>query len=256
MERKVEELTGILTKTIAGWPAIECITVDPRADFPAYDPNFALVIDVYHKGRIPEPETRQGAFGNPGAFETATSRSKDRFFLEEIPIRIEYKDVRFIEKLVNKPLLNLRIIKNSGTYPFYRLQKNRVIHDSNGWIGGMRTTLETMPSSVWDALFDSFCTKMEHYLSDMGAAVFSADRYFLLVSQAGFMRYAAAGAFMANRRFEPSHRDIETQLRSLPKIPEGFWPLWEGLLAMETARDRQKRFENARTLARLVLSLK
>jgi hypothetical protein len=111
------------------------------------------------------------------------------------------------------------------------------------------------PLDAWEALRDSFSAKMEHYLADMGAASFSGDKFFLLLSDAGFLRYAAASIFMVNRQFEPSHRDIEEKLRALPCIPEGFWPAWDAMLHTEKEISSQKRFEIARVLASAVFSV-
>jgi len=254
MKYKVEELTNFLKDTISGWNGVECITVDPRSDSFAFDPYFALVIDVYYRGKIPSSEKRRKAFGDPGDFETAAGKTKDRFFLDELPIRIEYKDIRSMNKLVSKPMQNLKILKNSGTYSFYRLKKNKVIFSSTDWIATTRTALDNFPESAWVALRDSFLSKMEHFLADMGGASFSGDKFFLLLSEAGFMRFAAASIFMANRRFEPSHRDIEDHLRGLDSIPEGFWNAWDALLQKTGDIPALKRFEIARVLAGSVLS--
>ncbi|HWP69155.1 MAG TPA: hypothetical protein VN437_07625, partial [Rectinemataceae bacterium] len=108
--------------------------------------------------------------------------------------------------------------------------------------------------SAWEALLDNFSAKMEHFLADIGAASSSGDKFFLLLSEAGFMRFAAASLFMANRQFEPSHRDIEDHLRNLDSIPEGFWAAWDALLQKEVEIPALKRFEIARVLAGSVLS--
>jgi hypothetical protein len=256
MEPKVEALTNFLKDTISGWSNVECITTDPRSEIFAYDPYFALVIDVYCSGKVPSSERRRDAFGDPGDFETAAGRTKDRFFLQEMPIRIEYKNIGVMNKLVARPTHHLKLLKNSGTYPFYRLKNNNVIFDASGWIGNVRGKLDNFPEEAWEALRDNFSAKMEHYLSDMGGASFSGDKFFLLLSESGFMRYAAASVFMVNRRFEPSHRDLEEHLRGLPVMPEGFWPIWDALLQKEREIPAEKRFEIARVLARSVLLLR
>ena len=173
-------------------------------------------------GKVPSSAFRRDAFGDPGAFETAAGRTKDRFFLQEMPIRIEYKDVGSMNNLVAKPMEHLKLLKNSGTYSFFRLKNNKVIYKASEWIEETRLNLENFPDTAWEALLDSFSAKMEHYLSDMGAASFSGDKFFLLLSEAGFLRYAAASLFMVNKQFEPSHRDIEEHLHGLSSVPEGF----------------------------------
>ena len=255
MNHKVESLVEFLKDTLAGWASVECITVDPRSEIYDLDPYFALVIDVYFRTSVPLAQARRAAFGDPGDFETAASGTKDRFFLEELPIRIEYKEIEAIERLLDRPVQNLKLLKNTGTYAFYRLESNRVIFDATGWIRMAREKLSALPDEAWTALGDSFRSKMEHYLSDMGAASFSGDRYFLLLSEAGFLRYAAASIFMENRKFEPSHRDIDDQLRELVLVPEGFWQAWDAILQKEREIPAPKRFEIARILANSVYSL-
>jgi len=90
--------------------------------------------------------------------------------------------------------------------------------------------LEDFPQAAWLGLSTTFALKWEHYLSDLGAACVSEDGYFLLISQSGFMRYAAASVFMANKRFEPSHREIASQLTQLAYAPEDFLGCWRLLL--------------------------
>ncbi|HAP55558.1 MAG: DUF4037 domain-containing protein [Treponema sp.] len=255
MEPKVEALTNFLKTTISAWNHVECITVDPRSEIFAYDPYFALVIDVYCDGKVPPANRRRDAFGDPGDFETAAGRTKDRFFLQEMPIRIEYKNISMMNTLIGNPIRHLKLLKNSGTYPFYRLKNNNVIYDATGWITGVRKALDDFPDEAWEALRDNFSAKMEHYLSDMGAASFSGDKFFLLLSESGFLRFAAASVFMVNRRFEPSHRDYEAHLKKLPSVPEGFWAIWDALLQKEREIPPTKRFEFARVLAQSVLSL-
>jgi hypothetical protein len=208
MEHKVEALTNFLKETISGWSNVECITTDPRSEIFAYDPYFALVIDVYCSGKVPSSASRRDAFGDPGDFETAAGRTKDRFFLQEMPIRIEYKDIASMNKLVASPTRHLKLLKNSGTYPFYRIQHNKVIFDASGWLERIRLSLGEFPDTAWEALLDSFSAKMEHYLSDMGAASFSGDKFFLLLSEAGFLRYTAASIFMVNRLHTGPLRNI------------------------------------------------
>jgi hypothetical protein len=255
VNHRVESLVEFLKSTLSGWDSVECITVDPRSEIFDLDPYFALVIDVYFRTSVPSASARRAAFGDPGDFETAASETKDRFFLEELPIRVEYKEIEAIERLLEAPVRNLRILKNSGTYAFYRLEHNKIIFDASGWIGRAREKLSTFPTEAWAALGDSFRSKMEHFLSDMGAASFSGDKYFLLLSEAGFLRYAAASIFMENRKFEPSHRDIDDQLRELALVPEGFWQAWDSILQKEGEIPAPKRFEKARLLAKSVYSL-
>lgn len=255
MKYRIESATGFLTNVFSGWDSVECVTVDQRADARVDDPYFALVLDVYHRGPVPAPEARAIAFGSPSSFESAMGKSKDRFFLEDIPVRIEYKSVYRIDDLLDRPMDHLRVLKNSGTYPLFRLRHSRIMYTSSGWILQAREKLQSFPDDVWEALRESFSSKMEHYLEDLGTALVSGEAYFRLQSEAGFMRYAAAALFMANRKFEPSHRDMDSSLRSLSRLPADFIGPWTAFLADETACSSSRRHEIASLLAKSVQML-
>jgi hypothetical protein len=255
MKYRVESLTNFLRDTLSGWSGIECIAVDPRADVLSYDPYFALVIDVYHRNGVPRASERRKLFGDPGDFETAVGREKDRFFLKEVPIRIEYKNVLDIDRMLDSLLDQLAYLRNSGTYPLYRLKNARILLGAGGWIDQVRYRLDHLPDQLWEALRDSFQAKMEHSLSDIGDSVLSGDSFFNLVSCAGFVRYTAASLFMANRRFEPSHREIDASLRTLPRIPDDFLGPWETFIREDQGMKPAQKRELAELMARSVLSL-
>ena len=105
---------------------------------------------------------------------------------------------------------------------FYRLINSRVLYQKSEWLSEVRRDLGGLPASFWEGLRDAFLSKMEHYLADLGAASFSDDGYFYDVSLAGFIRYSAAALFTANKRFEPSHRYVSAQLRTLRSLPDDF----------------------------------
>jgi len=89
MRRKVERLANTLVSAIKRWEGVETVVLGEASEQEILDPYFALVVDVYYKGEIPESQERCQAFGDPGAFETADVQKKDRFFLEELPVRVE-----------------------------------------------------------------------------------------------------------------------------------------------------------------------
>lgn len=238
MKRKVERLASSITEAVSTWDSVECVTLGEHAESDILDPYFALVIDVYLRGSPPTAEERQAAFaeslGQPGAFESAVSRSKDRFFIDEIPVRVEYKNVDMLDDAIARSkgpdAEFVWVLKNSGTYMFYRLQYSKVLYKKSDWIDGARREIAELSPGFWEGLREACQSKMEHYLSDLGAASCSDDGYFYSVSLAGFVRYTAASLFMANKRLEPSHRDISEKLRSLPSLPPDFLERWDGLI--------------------------
>ena len=61
------------------------MTADPRSEAFAYDPYFALVIDVYYQGDFPGPEARRSAFGDPGDLKQPLISAKTGFFWTRCP---------------------------------------------------------------------------------------------------------------------------------------------------------------------------
>ena len=41
-------------------------------------------------------------FSNAGAFESSSATSKDRFLVDDTPIRVEYKDIARIDDILKK----------------------------------------------------------------------------------------------------------------------------------------------------------
>ena len=263
MKPKVERLASSIAGAISSWDAVECIALAEHSESDVLDPNFALVVDAYLRADPPRAEERQAAYaltlGQPGAFETSTSRSKDRFFIEGLPVRAEYKSVAVIDEVLARckdpDSQAVWILKNSGTYMFYRLQRSRVLFQKTSWIDTVRKDLGELPEAFWALLREADLSKMEHYLSDLGAATLSDDGYFYDVSLAGYIRYAAAAVFVANRRFEPSHRHVTMRLRELKRLPGDFLGRWETLLRPDIDISRSQKYEVAELLAKSVLAI-
>ncbi len=117
--------------------------------------------------------------------------------------------------------------------------------------------LDTFSISFSDPDFDesAYQLKMEHMLSDLGAAAQSDDEYFFDISSAGFIRYAAAVLFMINKKFEPSHRSVTSLLSTLKKTPEDFSGRWDSLVRYDPGISKAQRFEVAQLIARSILAM-
>jgi hypothetical protein len=264
MKRNAERIAESITSVVSSWKDVECVALGEHSEADVLDPHFALVIDVYLRGSPPPVEERKAAFagvvGQPGAFESSVDLSKDRFFIEGLPLRVEYKSVTMIDDAIARckgPDSTLVwIFKNSGTYMFYRLQSSRVLFSRSDWIGQARKDILSLPEVFWNGLRDAFTAKMEHYLADLGAASFGDDGYFYGVSMAGFTRYAAAAIFMANHSLEPSHRYVSARLRELKRLPDNFVGRWEMLLRPDSGISGAQKYEVADLIVRSVIALR
>lgn len=225
------------------------------SDTDTLDPYFALVLDVYCYASIPSSEERQALFENPGAFETSQTGDKDRFFIDELPIRLEYKKTRTIEDLVNNSFDSIWIYGGSGTYIIYRLVNGKKLYAKSDWLERMRGALAESPGEFWMRLRETHQLKLEHSLSDLGGAALKDDRFFYFVSLAGFMKACASALFALNRQWEPSDRHMTGALMDLPKLPDDFTGRWSTLMRTDGSVDPARRYQIAQLIARSVFSL-
>jgi hypothetical protein len=255
MKHKVESLTNRLTTIIASWPGVECILSCESRDIDTIDPYFALVLDVYCSGHIPDDPSRQAAFGDPGAFESSRGREKDRFFIDGIPVRVEYKRTSGIEELIDKRFDIMWVFRGAGTYMLYRLVNGHVLFKRSDWIDMVRAGLDDTPDDFWDRLVETHLYKMEHSLSDLGGAAYKDDRFFFYVSLSGFMKACAALLFARNRQWEPSDRNLTQVLLALPLLPEDFNGRWDSLIRTDGSLMPERKYQIAQLIARSMFAM-
>jgi hypothetical protein len=251
----VERFAGILS----GWPGVECITLNEAALADILDPYFALILDVFCSGPIPSAEERCQIYGDDvAAFESSGSNEKDRFLIGDIPVRLEYKFVNKAEELVNiadTKVDSLWLIKDSGTYGFYRLANGEIIFSRSNWIHDIRKRLENIGDEFWIKMREAVQSKMEHFLSGLGAASFQGDEFHYLIASAGFIKAVCLVLFCVNRRFEPSHRAYYNQVLELPKLPEAFPSNFNNFLRTDPGSTMERRFTLAKLIAISIVTL-
>jgi hypothetical protein len=271
MKFKTKLLVDRFASILSQWPGVECVSLNEAALPDTLDPYFALILDVYYSAPIPGSGERIGLYGEDvAAFETAGSvevsepagdynrECKDRFLIGNLPVRLEYKSTRMIEELVaitDTRLDSLWLIKNSGTYGFYRLAQGEVVFSRSGWIMEVRRRLENLGGEFWRLMRNAHESKMEHFLSDLGAAVIQKDEFFYLISAAGFIKSACLTLFCINRRFEPSHRAYHRQVLELPELSESFRAQFETFLSSGPEITMERKFSVAQLIARGIVAL-
>jgi len=251
----VERFAGILSE----WPGVECVTLNEAALPDTLDPYYALIMDVFFSSPVPEPRQRCEMYGSDvAAFESSGMNEKDRFLIGDIPVRMEYKSTEKVENLVSIADTNtdfLWLIKHLGTYSFYRLASGQTVFSRAGWIGGIRKRLEKLPEIFWTQVRGAAQSKMEHFLSDLGAASFQGDEFHYLVASAGFLKTACLCLFCINRRFEPSHRAYYKQVLELPILPERFSAKLENFFSGGPGASMDRRFGIAKLMAKGIVGL-
>jgi hypothetical protein len=221
------------------------------------DPYFAVILDVFYNGDIPEPDSRRRSYGDKlSAFETYGG--KDRFLIDDIPVHVEYKPMEMVNeriKIATEKLEYLWHIKDSGTYGLYRLCYAEVLFNRTGWIEDIRAKLQKLPIRFWNEVTASCRSKMEHYLADLGAALYQNDNFFFLVSSTGFIKFACMTLLALNRRFEPSHRLYYETVVKLPVLPSGFAAQFETFLSPANEVTMERKHQVAQLIAQGVSSI-
>ena len=259
MKYKTKLLVDRFASIVSQWPGVECVSLNEAALPDTLDPYFALILDIYYRDRIPGAKERQELYGDDlEVFETSGKESKDRFLIGDMPIRLEYKSVGMIEELVtiaDTRQESLWFIKDSGTYSFYRLSQGEIIFSRNDWIMSIRARLENLGNEFWQNMRIAHESKMEHFLSDLGAALIRGDDFFYLTSAAGFIKAACLTLFCVNKRFEPSHRAYYKQVLALKVLPDAFPSYFETFLRSDPEITMERKFSLAQLMARGIVSL-
>jgi hypothetical protein len=259
MKYKTKVLVDRLVAVLSRWPGVECVTLNEAALPDTLDPYFALILDVFYAEALPAPADRKNQYGNDiAAFETTNREQKDRFLAGDLPVRIEYKAVGQIEELVS--FLDIKrkslwLIKDSGTYGFYRLAQGEILFSRSGWINEIRNRLSQAEDEFWFRLREANQSKMEHFLSDLGAALIQEDDFYCLISSASFIKHACLTLFCLNRRFEPSHRAYYKQVRELAELPESFPAQLETFLREDPEITMERKYALAQLIARGIVTM-
>jgi len=258
MKYKTKQLVDRLTEIISSWKGVECITLNEAAFADILDPYFALILDVFYSAKIPGEDERCRLYGDDvAAFESAQGE-KDRFLIGDIPVRLEFKKTEKINEFVNIAYAkheSIWFIKDSGTYGFYRLANCDIIFSRSNWIHDVRKKLENINDNFWIEMRSTVQSKMEHFLSDLGAASFQGDKFHYLIASAGFIKTACLTLFCINKRFEPSHRAYFKQVCDLPILPDSFKAEFQTFLDNNNSDDLESRFYVAKLMAQKIVML-
>lgn len=259
MKYKTKLLVDRFTELLSSWEGVECVTLNEAAQPDTLDPYFALILDVFYSSPIPEVTERCRLYGDDVfAFESSGQNEKDRFLIGDIPVRFEYKKTEKIDEQVNIACdkhESLWFLRYSGTYVFYRLVNCEIVFSRSSWIHDVRKRLEHIGDRFWKETRSAVQSKMEHFLSDLGAACFQRDKFHYLIASAGFIKHACLTLFCVNKRFEPSHRAYYKQIRELPILPESFCAEFQAFLENESAADLDSRFSLAKLIGQKIVRL-
>ena len=253
MKQKVQRISTDLAERLSKWEQVDAITIMESAEEDLFSPYFFISLDVYYKGEIPLNEERHSVFSDAGAFETSSYGTKDRFFIEDIPVRIEFKNLDRINTILELNSGDIKAFRASSTYLFYRILNGKVLIQKNLWLDHIREKLHKLPDDFWDMMASASLATMEHYLIDMQASVMESDDYFFLISSSGFMKSFISLLFIINHEFEPPRRNIMEKLLQLPTLPEHFTGRFENLLSSDDEMTMERKSDIAELLAKSIV---
>ncbi len=253
MRQKVDRLSKDITERLKAIAGVEAITLHESAESDIDDPYFFLSLDIYYRGALPEPQDRQCFFEDAGGFESSEYTDKDRFFLEQLPVRLEYKHTQRIDHIIDNPEENLQVFRSNGTYMFYRIYYGSVLLKNTSWIENARARLEDLPENLWQKLREAFFSASEHHLTDLKSAVIRDDSLFYLISLSGLVRNVCSFLFAVNKRFEPSGRRLFEQTLKLETLPENFRGRFDSILREDKELPPSRKQEIAEKLVRSLI---
>jgi len=256
MIQKINQLVETLLRAVAPGPDVECVQRIPYhgGGMPG-SPLFCLKLDVFFRGAIPAFPERLAGLADLQFLETSLSKEKDRFFLDKMPIHLDYKEVALVDGelaglgLVGSPL------RQETTYGLFRLYHGIPVHSKSNWIKGVKSRLQSLPDEFWLFQGRNLSGRLEHLLSDLAAAVFNRDGLFFQIVLAGYLETLAELLFVLNRQFLCPPEEIQFQIDGLEILPTGFKGFFETLLREDSGSDRERRVALARHLAESVLAL-
>ncbi len=255
MKVKVRKVVDKIVEVLNKWDGVQAVVLQHFVEKDIYDPNFSITLDVFRDGDIPDRDIRANAF--PGAlyFESSRVKNKDRFILDDLPVRISYKNTERVDAVLAATGGDSWLSKERGTYLFHRIATGSLVWSRGEWINGILNKLDNLPDSFWTQWVESCHRRIDHFLSDLGAASFKEDALYFNLSLSGFMKSVIEVLFAVNHVFEPGPRDFTASLALLETLPEGFQANWGSLLRDDAELPSDRKREIAELLARGVFAL-
>ena len=250
---RAKDVHDHILELLSQWECVDAISLFHRGDDPN-EPYFSLTYDVFCKGRVPSREERKEAFSFAGAYESARHREKDRMFVDEHPVRIEYRSCEDVDELVGEAESGIAH-RSEDSYGFYRVLHGSKTFVRSEWLDETVRRVEELPQGYWASLRSLVSAKLEHSLADLRAAAVEDDQYFALVSQAGFLSHVSELIFAINMSFFPGERHVIEKLRELPSLPERFETFFMSLLRSDKELTVSRRAELATILTKAVFAL-
>ncbi|WP_037572685.1 DUF4037 domain-containing protein [Spirochaeta cellobiosiphila] len=255
MRSEAQSLAKDIAQTLIGWDSVYVVTLAGLNELDPFDPYFYLALDVYYQGFLPVKDERRRMFPQSGAFESSVGKEKDRFVVDDLPVRIEYKEINTINQLLDEAEIPPYELKSDSTYVLFRLCNAQIIEEKRDWLERARSRVALLNDEFWWHRKRYHITRMENALNDFSAAVLKGDRLFTQLSLSKFLTHGMGSLFAINRQFEPAPRQLDSLGSQLAILPEGYEGRLEALLRKEGDLDPERKREVAELFAKSIISL-
>jgi len=252
---KVRKVVDDIVEILSHWDGIHAVILQHFVEKDIYDPNFSITLDVFRSQDIPDRDEREAAFTEARYFDSSRMKRKDRFMMNDLPVRISYKDTARVDLVLKKTDGEDWLTMERGTYLFHRIATGTVEWSRGDWCQRVLRELDNLPDAFWHTWKESCGRRIDHLLGDLGAAAIREDRFYFCFSLAGFLKSIAELLFAVNHVFEPGPRDFMATLGLLETLPDGFWARWDSLLREDEELPADRKREIAELLARAALAL-
>ena len=250
MKQRVRKILEGLTATVSGWDAVEAIVLGEEADVETFDPYFNIDLDVYFRGHLLPSNDRRERLDNPGGFETSPIYPIDRFFVDNLPAGVHYKDVSRMNLLLKRVKEQTWVFRTESTNVLYRIEKGEVLHSKGDWFSELRSGFKDIPEGFWKGIMEAARFSLDHHLNGIGAAVYRDDHLFYQRSASGFCTSLCSYVFAMNRRFEPAARLLHERIKDLQDLPPEFLGRFESFIRPDAELKPSTKYEIAKLLAK------
>lgn len=250
LARTNEMIVGVLEN----WDQVDTVTF-LRFGADRFDPSFFVSYDVYYHGDLPSPAEREVAFPQASAFESTVDGGKDRFLVDDVPVRIEYKSIADVDNLILRARDPGRGGIRGTTYGLYRLVSAEPLVTRSAWLTVIRRSLNDLPSAFWKRRLEVLRAQMEHAFSDLTSAAYAAEDLFYQLALAHFLEASCSLIFALNERFDPPGRLMRDALKALARLPEEFESRLQHLLRSDGSMPVTRKREIAQLIAKSLLRM-
>jgi hypothetical protein len=254
MER-IDRIIQSVTDTVTAWDGVDAVTSMEFLADETFDSYFFISLDIYYSQELPVFEQRRQFFPEAIAFESSRAHFKDRFLLNDIPVRLEYKKMDNYRSMIENFEQHERQYRSSGTYGLYRIEHARIHFDPEKRFEALRNLIQTPDNDYWRFLYRIFRGTSVHFLGDLSAAALKDDHYFFLFSSSGFLHNFIRLLFTVNKRYECSGRQVYKDVFTLQILPENFVGRFETFLRTDGGISLEKKAEVAELLTTSVIGM-